>query len=567
MSELRVIVNLKTPTRDNVMLASTLYRPDDDAQYPAILMRTPYLKERFADEWLYSGYRELALLGYNLVIQDVRGVGDSEGVLISNGGNEINDGYDTVEWIAAQDWCDGNVGMYGLSYFGFTQMAAASARPPHLKCICPFQNSAVHPFSITKSMTLGLFHLMWLYGRVLDNLSRRGLTEDEQAAVREKIQYYQKNWDRVMFQLPIRETEAAHIKNAPLLLDFIDIVDGVEDDAYWKQAKRPVPIGSIGVPMFYLTGWFDAARDGTFDNYREMQEHGTAVANRKSRLVVGPWVHGGMLQSKIDGVDFGEENSGKGYGADQLTAEWFNRYLKNEPALDYAPVSLFVLGENRWRDEQEWPLARTVYQKMYLQGGENRKSGVLAAEPLVADAPQRYVYNPDDPQPSSYKDEQGHTTFADPSALENREDVLVYHSAPLTADTEITGCVKMTLFAATSATDTDFFCRLSDTAPDGRSFPLLNGIVRARFRNGRKSEPVEPGKVYEYTMELGNISNLFRAGHSLRIDLSSSSYPAHDRNLNTGERIGWGKKALLAEQTIFHDEKYPSHLLLPVIPR
>ena len=525
MHDLKIIKGLKTPTRDNVLLSCDLYRPDDNGRYPAVLMRTPYLKEAFANEWLYSGYRELALAGYNVVIQDVRGMGDSQGVLLSNGGNELADGYDTVEWVAAQDWCDGNVGMYGLSYFGYTQMAAAAQQPPHLKCICPFQNSALHPFSITKANTMGIFHLMWLYGRVLENLDRGTLTEAQQAEVRERIQYYQKNWDNIMRRLPIRDTEAARIKNAPLLMDFIDFVDGIEDEAYWQQSHRPVDIAKIDIPMFFLTGWFDAARDDTLDNYAEIMQNGTETARRKSRLVIGPWLHGGMMDSTIDGVDFGSDNSGKAYGVDRMTIQWFDRYLKGKALPDGPPVSIFVLGENTWRDEQEWPLVRTVFQKLYLQGGKDRKAGKLGAEPLTADAPQRYTYNPDDPQPSVFRDADGKTTFADPAVLENRQDVLVFRSEPLPSDMEVTGCVKVVLYAATSAVDTDFFCRIADTAPDGRSFPLSSGIVRARFRDGRISKPVEPGKVYEYTLEVGNISNLFKAGHQIRIDLSSSSYP------------------------------------------
>jgi len=567
MAELKIIQNLQCPVRDAVMLCCTVYRPDDNVPYPAILMRTPYLREKFADEWLYSGYRELALSGYNVVIQDVRGAGDSQGVLLSNTGNEVQDGYDTVEWVGSQEWCDGNVGTYGLSYFGLTQMAAAEGRPHHLKCMCPFQNSALHPLSVTKPMTLGNFHLMWLYGRVLDRLDRGTLSEAEKTEIRENIAYYKEHWDEVMFRLPIRDTQAARIPNVPLLMDFIDLVDGFEEDTYWQQAHRPIHLSNINVPMFHLTGWFDGARDDTFDNYAEIMQNGDAKVKETSRLVIGPWLHGGMLDAQIDGVDFGAENSGKGYGVDKMMAEWFDLYLKGISTRGYPPVSLFVLGENKWRSEQEWPLARTEYRKLYLQSGTDKASGLLVEDVPAQDEPQHYVYDPDAPQPSSFKDDSGRTIFADPAALECREDVLVYRSSPLEADMEVTGCVKLALFAATTAVDTDFFCRLSDTAPDESSFPLLRGIVRARFRNGRTPELVEPEKVYEYTIELGNISNLFRQGHRLRIDLSSSSYPEHNRNLNTGERTGWGKYAKTAKQTIFHDSSCPSHLILPVIPR
>ncbi len=566
MSKLKVMKNLMAPMRDGVLLSCDVYRPEGDERYPAILMRTPYLKEKFADEWLYSDYEELALSGYNVVIQDVRGVGASEGVLLSSGGSEVDDGFDTVEWVAAQDWCDGNVGMYGLSYFGFTQMAAASQTPPHLKAICPFQNAALFPLSISKSLTLGCYHLMWLYGRVLDNLERYGLSESEKEHVREQISYYQKNWEEVMFRLPLRETPAAQIEGAPLLKDYIELVDGVEDDRFWEKARRPVPLWKIEVPMFFLTGWFDAAKDGTFDNYHEVMTNGTATAKEKSRLIVGPWQHGGMLAAKIDGMDFGEENSGRNYGIQKMTREWFDHWLKGKELAEYAPVSVFVLGVNKWREEKEWPLARTQYTDFYIHSGETKNTGILNKDVPGEEPAQNYIYDPEDPLPSNFQDKDGHTVFADPKVLEAREDVLVYLSDPLSAAMEVTGCVKFVLYAKTSAVDTDFFCRISDTDPNGRSFPLLHGIVRAKFRNGRTPEPVVPGEVYTYEIELGCISNVFRQGHRIRLEISSSSYPENDRNLNTGERVGHGRVSVKAQQTIFHDSQYPSRLILPVIP-
>ncbi len=565
MAELRIMKNVMAPMRDGVLLACDIYRPDDSGKYPAILMRTPYIKERFAGEWLYSNYRELALAGYNVVIQDVRGTGKSGGELLSNGGNEVDDGYDTVEWVAAQSWCDGNVGMYGLSYFGFTQMAAAQDNPPHLRTLCPFQNGSLTPLSITKAMTVGHYHLMWLYGRVEDRLEALGVPEEEKAPILQQMAYNRAHWAELTSRLPLRETEAAKIDGVPLLHDFVDLVDGVEDDAYWKQARRPIRLNNIANPMFHLTGWFDGACSGTFDNYNEIAAHGTETAKRASRLVVGPWGHGGSLSSTIDGVDFGAENSGAARGVQEMIKSWFDRWLKHDMTAEYPPITLFVLGKNIWRDEQEWPLARTQYTNYYIHGGQERKCGLMSTDLPGAETPQRYTYDPENPQPSSYKDANGRSALADPAAMEHREDVLVYRTEAFLTDTEVTGPVKFVLHAATTAVDTDFFAKLSDVDETGRALPLLKGIVRARFRHGRIPEPVEPGRVFEYTIDLGNISNVFLPGHRIRLDLSSSSYPEHDRNLNTGERIGHGKNMVKAVQTIFHDEQYPSHLVLPVI--
>ncbi len=565
---MKQMLNLKTPMRDGVELSMTVYSPDQDGAYPTILLRTPYVKERAGNEWVFANYEELTQYGYNVAYQDARGTGQSDGVLASHGGNEVDDGYDTVEWIAAQPWCDGHVGMFGLSYFGYAQLAAAENNPPHLDTVCPFQNAALYPLSITKANTFGYYHLLWLYGRVLDSLERMPLSDEEKQQVRTQIADYSARWDEMVRYLPTRDIPAAKIPGVPLLNDFIDLVDGVEDPAYWRKAHRPIRLSGIQMPMFFLSGWFDGARDGTFDNYREIMAHGTETARRNSRLVIGPWVHGGNLQTRLDGMDFGQQNSGEGRGVRKMLREWFDRWLKGkQDGESYAPVSLFVLGDNCWRDEPEWPLRRAVETPWYLHGGADMKHGGLDGSPAADEAPDHFTYDPEDPQPSKLCDAQGRTLFADPSYLDARADVLTYLSAPLAAEMEVTGCVHLRLFASTDVTDTDFFARLCDVDAENRAFPLLEGIVRGRFRNGRTPEPLTPGQVYEFTIELGNISNVFKQGHRLKLALSSSSFPSHDRNLNTGARTGWGTASIVAHQQIFHDAACPSRLMLPVIPR
>lgn len=562
MKQLKLMENLMAPMRDGVRLACNVWRPDDDAAYPAILMRTPYLKEGFACDYMYGNYRELALSGYNIVVQDVRGTGKSEGVLLSSGGNEVNDGYDTIEWVAAQDWCDGNVGMYGLSYFGFTQMAAANDNPPHLRTTCPFQNSALHPLSVTKSMTLGCYHLRWLYDRVRERMKANNVPEEEQKRISDQMEAFVADWPAQVMHLPLREIPAAYIPGVPLLQDFIDLVDGVEDDAYWKEARRPIDLEHVRIPMFHLTGWFDAACGGTIDNYTVMHKNGEELT-KQSRLVIGPWGHGGALSAVTDGVDFGQENSGEGQQVREMMKSWFDRWLKGKTDEDYPLVYYYVMGKNVWRSCEEWPPA-AEYRKLYLHGGEGKNDGSLDANAPGDEAAQRYVYDPDNPQPSGFQDAQGHTYFADPAVLEDREDVLVYRSTPFEEETEVTGCVKLVLYASTTAVDTDFFCRMSDMDENGASRQILKGIVRAKFRNGRTPELLVPGQVYALEIELGNTSYTFRPGHRVRLDISSSSFPEHNRNLNTGERVGVGAHPVKAEQTIYHDSLHQSHLLLPV---
>lgn len=566
MSEITVIRNIMIPMRDGVRLACDLYRPETEERLPAVLMRLPYVKEKFANEWLYSDYETLVRRGYNVVIQDVRGTGHSEGVLLSSGGNEADDGYDTIEWIAQQDWCDGNVGMYGLSYFGYTQMAAADRVPPHLKAICPFQNSAIHPLSVTKAITLNVYHLGWLYGRVLDSLpDRKDINEEQKEQIREKIRYYQEHWGEVMSQLPIRDTPAARIENVPLLNDFLDLVDGVADPEYWKRSHRPVAFDRIQVPMFYLTGWFDAACNDTIDNYQKMKTDCAPEIVKESRLVIGPWQHGGMLKTDIDGYDFGEENTGASMGIQEAMYDWFDRWLKGAHKEPVPHVLYYTIHKNAWETASDWPPADAVYKKLYIHAKEEGESGRLNEQiPMKEEGTETFSYDPADPYPSSFEDQKGHRILADSSCLGNRPDTLVYHTLPLEESLRITGCVFFRLYAKTSAEDTDFVCRLSDCSEDGSAFPLVHGIVRARYRHGILEEPIVPNEIYEYDIDMGNISCEVPAGHCLRVEITSSCYPEYDRSLNTLERIGYGTEMKIAEQTICHDEEHPSHLILPV---
>lgn len=557
--------DIKIPMRDGTLLSGNVYRPDDDKPYPAILMRTPYLKEKSIYDGIYSNYEEMALSGYNMIFQDVRGTGQSDGYMDATGASEIDDGYDSIEWIAAQPWCDGNVGMQGLSYFGYTQMAAAENRPPHLKAFCPFQNSAIDPFSYTKARTFDSYHLSWILDRVTENINCWCRDEKEKERILAEIKEHKAHWDEETFQLPVIDHPAAKMKGVSQTDAFLELVKGIEDSSFLKKAHRPIRIENITAPMFFLTGWFDGACEGTLDNW----QHATGCPISRKKLMIGPWLHGGNLDSKIENIDFGEENSGKGQKIQKIVKDWFDYWLKGieNGIMDEAPVFLFTLGANSWRKEQEWPLSRAVYTPYYLSAGKDKNSGKLSQNPSQKSEPQQYVYNPENPLPSFYEDQYGHRIFADPTAQQEREDVLVFCSEALTQDMEVTGPISCRLFASTTAPDTDFVCRVSDVDEEGKAFPLLSGIVRGKFRNAGETELLEPGKVYEFTIQAGNISNLFKKGHRIRMDVSSSLYPMHNRNLNTSDRIGFGTKSQQATQTIYHDSRYPSALILPVIPQ
>lgn len=563
---MRTLENVMAPMRDGVRLACNVYLPEDEGAYPAILLRTPYIKENIDPRDLYANYEELTEAGYAMVFQDTRGTGMSEGVLDATGASEIEDGYDTIQWVGAQPWCNGRVGTHGLSYFGFDQMAAAENNPPALKALCPFQNSAVLPFSMSHAGTYDRYHLAWIMGRAQENLERWIPDESIRARAAAKLREYLDSWDQVMDQLPAVETPCARIEGLPQLQCFIELVKGIEDRSFLKRAHRPIDIAGIKAPMLLLTGWFDGAKEGTLDNWRAATGNGVGSEGRK--LVIGPWLHGGFLNTKIEDMDFGEENSGAGRGIRQLEKRWFDCYLKGDrdAIRNIPPVQYYVLGENAWRVSDAWPPKGTVSKHYYLHAQDQGRFGRLNGTKPVMEPAQTYTYDPMKPVPSRYTDDQGRVLFADHTReQQERQDILVYSTDPLDEPLRIAGRVEMKLWISTDAPDTDFVARLYEVNPDGRQIPLLNGITRCRFRNGDQPEMLAAGQVYGLSIDLGDIAVTVPEGAKIVLDITSSLYPAHDRNLNTMERIGFGTEMRIAHNTVWHTGEWCSELILPVL--
>ena len=283
----------------------------------------------------------------------------------------------------------------------------------------------------------------------------------------------------------------------------------------------------------------------------------------KQRLLIGPWVHAISRDGKTGELDFGKE---AGVDLQELARRWFDHQLKgvDNGIGREAPVRIFVMGENRWRDEQEWPLARTRYTDFHLHSGGNANTlegdGWLNTQPATDESPDVFVYDPLDPAPSSPDGPY------DQRQVEGRPDVLVYSTSPLKAKLEVTGPVRAELYAASSAPNTDFTAKLVDVYPDGRAIELCQGIIRAAFREGETNPTnIRPGTVYRYEIDLWATSNVFLPGHRIRLELSSSSFPKFDRNLNTGGPADSDSVAVSAEQRVFHNREYRSRLILPVI--
>ena len=528
-------ISLRVPLRDGVRLDAALYRTPGVHRQPVLVVRTPY---GHAPD-LPAGYELFLGYGYGVLVQLVRGRGASEGSFRPLR-QERADGRDTIDWVARQPWCDGRVGMLGGSYLGITQWRAALDQPPALKAISPAVSGYDEYFDrfYSRGGALKLGHrLSWL----AQNMRLPASPEPPFASY--------------TAHLPLRTADRAATGR---VVDFWqEVLNHPSRDAWWRSLSTREQIDRVNVPVLIIGGWYD--------NFVESDLEAFELLSRRSnshRILVGPWPH--AVGMRFTTVDLGRETQAP---VRRMQAEWFNRWVKGVPAAAPSPVRIFVMGSNRWRDENEWPLARTRYTAFYLGSG-----GVLLDEPRAGDSPAKFTFDPAHPVPT-----MGGAVCCTPRlfpwgpmdqrAVERRDDVLEYTTLPFENDTEITGAVRAVLWVSTSVPDTDFTAKLTDVYPDGRAINLCDGVLRLRYRQSL-DRPVlaKPGEVYRIVIQAGVTSNVFKAGHRLRVEISSSNFPRFDRNTNTGGRIADERQFRKASQTIWHSRERPSHVLLPVIP-
>ena len=569
LMDVKIMYNVPVTTRDGVTLYADVYRPDDDLPYPAIVNRTPYLKDGVAPLAGYFRANLMAGCGYNVVIQDVRGTGHSEGIC-DPAGHQDEDGYDTIEAIAKMPWCDGNVAMMGESYHGFSQLACARANPPHLKAICPFMTSwtkfpAIYDFGVFSPVLFS-----WISARALER--EKYYPGQYSAEAIAQMQQLGAHMDEQVAWLPMKDMPAANVEGVPELQFHRDLLANIDNKAYLTAIGRVEGFEQTTVPTLNVTGWNDFLRDKTIYNFTQFQQRGGSEACRKeSRLIVGPWIHGDRLDGWIEGVNYGPEGSGEGFGMTWKLVEWFDHWCKGKDTAftSGAPVKLFVMGKNVWRDEQEWPLARTQYTPYYLHSGGHANTclgdGMLTETPCGAEPADHYDYDPMHPNLSSTGEPQK-MMMQDQRLLQNRPDVLVYTTPAFTVETEITGPIYAELYASTSALDTDFCARVGVVRRDGSVYNLGARLVRGRYRNGEVAEAMVPGEVYKFRIEAANTCIVLQPGEAIRLDITSSLFPDADRNLNTFGRVGYESEGIIAHQSIFHDKEHPSALILPIIP-
>ena len=569
LMDVKILYNVPFTMRDGITLYADVYRPNNDIPYPAIVNRTPYLKDGDSPLVGYFHSHLLAACGYNVVIQDVRGTGYSEGIC-DPAGHQDEDGYDTIEAVAAMPWCDGHVGMIGESYHGFSQLACARANPPHLGAICPFMTSwtkfpAIYDYGIFSPVLFG-----WIIGRALDR--ERYYPEQYTKEAVEKMKYYASRADEQVAWLPMNEMPAGNIEGVPELKFHRDLLENIDNEEYLQHIGRVEGFEETRVPTLNVTGWNDFLRDKTIYNYIHFRERGGSEACRKgSKLIVGPWIHSDRLEGVIEGVDYGPYGSGDGFGMTDKLVQWFDHWLKEEKT-DFtsgAPVKLFVMGKNVWRDEYEWPLMRTKFTPFYLHSNGDANTflgnGVLTFDFPGCENADHYMYDPEDPCPSS-TGEPFHNMLQDQRPLQERSDVLVYTAPAVTEETELTGPIYVDLYVSTSTLDTDFVARVSIVHKDGRVQRLGAKLVRGRYRNGKNAEAMIPGQIYKFHIEAANTCIVLEPGEAVRLDVTSSLFPDADRNLNTFGRVGFEARGIVAHQTVYHDKDHPSAVILPIIP-
>jgi putative CocE/NonD family hydrolase len=563
--------NVPVKMRDGITLRADIYRPQGDGKFPVLLQRTPYNK----DNGIGFGVKAAAR-GYVVIFVDVRGRYASEGEWYTFK-NEPNDGYDTVEWAAALPYSDGRVGMFGGSYVGATQMLAAIAHPPHLAGICPV-------------VTASNYHENWTYqGGAFAQWFNEDWTSGLAQNTYDRLVEGQNDPVGGIWKLPLTRYPILNLEKRPDLDSnssiapyFLDWLAHPSYDDYWRAVSIEEHFSDIKIPALHVAAWYDLFQAGSLLNYEGIRDHGGTDAARKGQqLVVIIGGHAGA-GPKVGDVDFGPN-------AKEPEDEWELQYydylfkgVKNQFA-DGKPVKIFVMGANQWREEDDWPLARAKNTKYFLHSGGKansiRGNGTLSTAAPGKESPDQYVYDPANPVPTiggplCCEPKRWPAGPRDQRPAEGRDDVLVYSTPPMSEDVEVTGPVSLELYAKSSAVDTDFTAKLVDVWPNGFAQNLTEGIIRARYRDSRETpELINPGQIYKFTIDVWSTSNVFKKGHILRLEVSSSNFPRFDRNLNTGavrylstSDAPAAAQFVTATNTILHDAEHPSALILPIVP-
>ena len=616
---MRAEKNVMVPMPDGIKLATDIYFPDDSGgPWPVLMERTPYDKQ-----FIPINIEQIVNDGMVFVFQYVRGRFDSEGQFRALA-NERADGSATIAWLREQSWCNGRIGTGGGSYLAAAQWMLALDRPEGMVAAMPaIAGSLFNGFGFyTRGVVQLDTFLLWSAGMTDEENRRNGRTirdehttlkalretgkemealmlevavlepsSDEAAQVGQKMMQAVQDTARLSQEFlsqPLSQAAAQVAEYAPWVPQWLSVVDD-PDTEFSTSIDFEQHRDSVNIPMFHHTGWFDIFIRGQLKDFAALS---ACEDGPFQKLVIAPEDHIGLSMGVADVLPLGEKLFPVEYVQDaymltkmplstegQLSRRWNHQWLleKDTGLVNEAPITLYVQGDNVWRDEQEWPLARTEWTPLYLQSQGDAKSangdgklsfGVPKDDGTESDSFQYDPANPVQAKGGTFLNNGIAAGIFEQSSIENREDVLVYTSAALDKDLEITGPVAMKLWASTSAVDTDFTAKLVDVTPEGQAFNICDGVTRLRFRR-EKPGLVKPGEEQEVDIELSPTSYVFKAGHKIRLQVSSSNFPLFDPNPNTGKSLltDSSNETVVADQTVFHDKARPSHLILPIIPR
>ncbi len=542
--------DVMVPMRDGIRLAADMWRPHGGGTFPTVLMRTPYLKAAERYPKLGKLYAEH---GYAFVVQDARGRGNSDGdfdFFFADG----EDGYDTIEWLAAQPWSNGKVGMVGGSYLATVQWLAALEDPPHLTCIIPQAPAGRYLEEIPA--VGGAFMMQWALSWINGTSGRMGQGNATNL-----------DWDKIYQHRPLLTMDSVMGRVMPLYRDFL--TNPVMND-YWKRIQFfEKDFQAVDIPALTFTGWFDGDQPGALYYWRGMRAY--SPGRDGQHVIIGPWTHGGAIRGgseELGDMKFAPESV---VDVDKLHLQWFDYCLKGESeSFDFPRARVYITGSEEWHDFTDYPPPDVVGQTLYLHSGGSANTlngdGVLSWQEPGNEPPDHFTFDPKDPVPAGI---EGQALGLDHRTIERRDDVLVYTSEPLPNSVTVVGNIKVNLFAATDARDTDFTAKILDVYPDGRAIKLgakAAGVIRARYRNGLdREELVPPGESQEYEIELYDIGHSFLPGHSIRIEISSSAYPYVNPNQNTGNPVATDTDWRVAHQIIYHDLERATRIILPVL--
>ncbi len=545
----RVETGVRAPMRDGVRLATDLYFPEGAGErLPAILIRTPYnRKVRTEAPRMFAGQ------GYVVAVQDVRGKFDSEGHF-TVAANDTNDGSDTLDWMAAQGWSTGKIGTYGCSYLGSVQIEMAKLRNPHHTAMIPQAAGGSYRFDDV------------LEGGAMNLADNAPWFLKWGSKVEPAPEPPDVDIGKMLLTLPL--IEMLKRVGAPHT-DFEDYLSHGPADPWWDHFGYVNDRHHFNTPALQICSWYDTVVNEAFLLAGLMRKNADSARARDNQfLVVGPTTHCGF-DSATEHTMVGKRELGDAqFDYDNLYLRWYDHWLRGEPnGLASLPkVQIFVMGANRWRSENEWPLARTRFVPYFLHSNGHahgrQGDGVLSTVAPGDEPADSFLYDPRNPVPSV-----AGGGSQDQSAVEDRSDVLVFSTPPLKRGIEVTGPLEVTLFVGSSARDTDFTAKLVDVYPDGTAFNLQEGILRARYREGfAKKVWMVSGEQYRLAIDLHATSNYFPPGHRIRLEVSSSNFPRFDRNLNTGGNNYDETRPIAAENTVHHSRRWASFITLPVVP-